>query len=114
MSKTKSSIISQIVVAVVVALLIGGSSPWWWNEIFKSEDKPPANNKVHRDIAGVWKTNVPNLVYLINQTGNKYTWKIPNGASGPGRIVGRDDLYSMVGKFIFSWHSEAPPAGRSD
>lgn len=109
--KIKNSVINQIIIAVVVALLIGGTSPWWWKEVVHS--KPVASGQdIREDIAGIWMTNVPNLVYSINQDGDQFTWKVINGDSGKGKIKG-NHLYPVVnGREVHFYVSERAASGR--
>lgn len=57
----------------------------------------PSQPDVTMNIQGAWLTNVPNLVYVFEQTGNSFTWKIVGAPdTGTGSIEG-DKLIVQVG-----------------
>ena len=87
----------------MVAAVTGGSAPFWWKHVFT-----PPNMNIH----GAWQTNVPHLGYEIDQTGKKYTWRIPGGPSGSGYIKG-ENIYSIVsGQEVHFFVVERDPSGR--
>lgn len=76
-------------------------------------DPPPVRPERVIDINGYWKTNKEHLVYLIEQNGSSYTWRVVGAPdSGTGRVEGENVISKVGGRDVVSFVSAKFPDGR--